>query len=393
MVTILLASIGTLGDIEPFISLAYALRSLDANPILIVNSDKLEYVQRFGFEAYSIGDTFDITQLLKQDPSYMDPRKFASVRSFRDVFVPCAPKMHATVLDIISKTKPAAVISHSSSVGSAWAATSQNIPSIMAFLQPSATVIGQSKRPGALLSILRRINFFFRPICQEIGIPWTPSIWDDTVHQSQMLLGLWSPTFFKTTKVHPAQLSVCGFPQTYSTDCPDEVTQFIKEGEPPVAFGLGSSAVNVAGNFFEDAIQACEALSLRGIFFGKEIPAILPTSILGVPFAPYNIVFPLCKAIVHHGGINTCANALRSKRPMVTVPFAFDQFQNAALLQSLGVSLTLPRGECKARTLEYCLEKITSDPFVEKANTIGTQINNETDGAQVAADKVLKAFA
>ena len=49
-------------------------------------------------------------------------------------------------------------------------------------------------------------------------------------------------------------------------------------------------------------------------------------------YAPYSGLFPRCSAIVHQGGVGTTAQAMRSGRPMLVVPFGFDQHDNAVVV-------------------------------------------------------------
>ena len=42
------------------------------------------------------------------------------------------------------------------------------------------------------------------------------------------------------------------------------------------------------------------------------------------------------EGFVHHGGIGTAAEALRSGTPQLITPFAWDQFDNGARIASLG---------------------------------------------------------
>ena len=60
-----------------------------------------------------------------------------------------------------------------------------------------------------------------------------------------------------------------------------------------------------------------------------------------VPYAPFSALMPRLRALVHHGGIGTSAQALAAGIPQLVVPFAHDQFDNAARLRRLGVADTL----------------------------------------------------
>ncbi|MDO7203053.1 hypothetical protein Q5M85_01045 [Paraclostridium bifermentans] len=46
---------------------------------------------------------------------------------------------------------------------------------------------------------------------------------------------------------------------------------------------------------------------------------------MAVPYAPHNLLFPLSKGIMHHGGVGTMASALKSGKPQLIMPFSVDQ--------------------------------------------------------------------
>jgi UDP:flavonoid glycosyltransferase YjiC (YdhE family) len=77
-------------------------------------------------------------------------------------------------------------------------------------------------------------------------------------------------------------------------------------------------------------------------------------------YAPFSAVLPRAAALVHHGGIGTSAQALAAGRPQLVMPMTFDQPDNAARLQRLGVGRSLPperfRGAAVARELGALLE-------------------------------------
>ncbi len=55
------------------------------------------------------------------------------------------------------------------------------------------------------------------------------------------------------------------------------------------------------------------------------------------PYVPFSQVLPRCAAIVHHGGIGTCAQGLAAGVPQLTMPLGFDQPDNTTRLWRLGV--------------------------------------------------------
>jgi UDP:flavonoid glycosyltransferase YjiC (YdhE family) len=105
----------------------------------------------------------------------------------------------------------------------------------------------------------------------------------------------------------------------------------------------------------------------------------LPEDVLSLPFAPFSQIYPRCRAVIHHGGIGTTAQALRAGVPALVVPWAFDQFFTAAQVEQIGAGSWLwHRGytrERVARTLHALL--MSGSPSAERARAIGARIAQE----------------
>ena len=100
---------------------------------------------------------------------------------------------------------------------------------------------------------------------------------------------------------------------------------------------------------FGKALEVCRVLGKRGIFltrYSHQLPTPLPPSVQVCEFAAFLGLFPLCAAVVHHGGIGTVAKALATGTPQLILPMAFDQFDNAARVKSLGAGDSLGSGRC-----------------------------------------------
>jgi rhamnosyltransferase subunit B len=116
------------------------------------------------------------------------------------------------------------------------------------------------------------------------------------------------------------------------------VRTFCQAGSPPIAFTLGTGMKHAA-DFFRTAVATCDTLGARGLLLTKYpdlIPASLPANVRHCAFAPFRELLPLCRAIVHHGGIGTTAAALEAGCPQLVLPLAWDQPDNAARVAKLG---------------------------------------------------------
>ena len=148
------------------------------------------------------------------------------------------------------------------------------------------------------------------------------------------------------------------------------VRDFLKSGSPPVVFTLGSIVAHFEPSFYKAAAEAAQILGRRAVLLtgrNAAVPQNLPESILAVDYAPLHSVLPHACAIVHAGGIGTCAEALKAGLPSVVIPYAFDQPDNAARLRRLGVAEILPRNAITARNLAAKLERLLKTPAATTA--------------------------
>jgi UDP:flavonoid glycosyltransferase YjiC (YdhE family) len=96
-------------------------------------------------------------------------------------------------------------------------------------------------------------------------------------------------------------------------------------------------------------------------------------------------MFPRAAAIVHQGGIGTTAEALRSGRPMLVVPYAHDQPDNAARAVRLGLARRIPRARYDdARAAAVLRELLADSRAIERAAEVGARIRG-ANGAETAA--------
>lgn len=175
---------------------------------------------------------------------------------------------------------------------------------------------------------------------------------------------------------------------------PDSLRDFLNRHPNPIVFTLGTAAVHAADDFYSAGRAACERLELPAVFLtgldGQNNMDDLPNSMILAPYAPHAEIFPLAKAIVHSCGAGTCAQSLRSGRPVLATPWAHDQPDNARRLAALGVARALPRSRIRPDTLFSELEALMGDPIVaDKAASAGRLERSMPDGADAAARAIL----
>ncbi|HEV3025850.1 MAG TPA: nucleotide disphospho-sugar-binding domain-containing protein, partial [Pirellulales bacterium] len=97
-------------------------------------------------------------------------------------------------------------------------------------------------------------------------------------------------------------------------------------------------------------------------------------------------LFPRAAAIVHQGGIGTTAQAMRSGRPMLVMPYAHDQPDNADRVTRLGIARTISRQRYNPARAAAELKQLLDNPdYSQRASAIGSEVRHE-DGVEAACD-------
>jgi rhamnosyltransferase subunit B len=209
-------------------------------------------------------------------------------------------------------------------------------------------------------------------------------------------LALFSPELATGQADWPAGARPTGFCRWPDGTTPPEVARFLDAGPPPLVVSLGSSMVRAGGvpaAIHAAAIAAAGRAGLRCLLLvGTEanlaaLPAPLPPGCLGVLGAPHGAVFPRAAAILHHGGAGTTGEAMRAGRPMLVTPFAGDQFDNAARLVRSGVAASRAAASVDAPLLEAMLRRMLVPEVTARAAALGARLSAE-DGVGAACDVI-----
>jgi UDP:flavonoid glycosyltransferase YjiC (YdhE family) len=203
----------------------------------------------------------------------------------------------------------------------------------------------------------------------ERGLPPARRILSFWLHDTDMTLGLFPEWFGPPQTDWPANVRLAGFPlwDSHATaELSAEVREFLAAGPPPIAFSPGS-ANKEAHQFFAAAVDACERLGARGILLTKydhQLPANMPASVRHFGFVPLSKLLPQTAALVHHGGIGSCAQGLAAGVPQLVQPMSYDQFDNSRRLTRLGVSAEVSVRKFRGREIANALAKLLDSPTV-----------------------------
>lgn len=187
------------------------------------------------------------------------------------------------------------------------------------------------------------------------------------------------------------QTGFCFFDESEQTSLDPAIEDFLSAGDPPVTFTLGSAAVMDAGNFFDESVEAAKRLGRRALLlYGRdcERPKGLTREIAAFEYAPYSLVFPRSACVVHQGGVGTTAQVLRAGVPQIVMPFSHDQFDNAARCRRAGVAEVADRRNYNARDVSGTIERLLTNPSYSEAAKPLAEIIRQESGTIAACDAI-----
>ncbi|WP_422746624.1 glycosyltransferase [Mycobacterium sp. WMMD1722] len=179
------------------------------------------------------------------------------------------------------------------------------------------------------------------------------------------------------------------------TEADADVVSWIAAGTAPIFFGFGSIPVESPADTLAMIGAACARLGERALVgagwsdFG-DVP--LPGHVKVVGAVNYATIFPLCRAVVHHGGAGTTAAGLRAGVPALILWMADVQVMWGAAIKRLGVGAARRFSFTTEKSLVADLRTILAPECGARARAVAARMNSPADSVAAAADR-LEEFA
>jgi len=408
MARIVVNTWGSFGDVFPYVGLALALRERGHEPVLAMPALYREVIAREGLLFEPVGPDIDVDDRALT-ARVMDPARGPEVL-FRQILVPALREAHQELSRVAEGAH--LLVTHPAALAGPIVAEERRIPWASTVLAPMSLFSTSDPvvPPAApwvypLLARSRAASRAFVWLARQItrrwlapverfrasrGLPARGNPIMEGQHAPHLGLAMFSRVLGEPQPDWPEQTVVTGpilYNATAQVTVPDDLREFLDDGDPPIVFTLGTSAVGAAGAFYETSAAAAERLGRRAVLLVGPYPDNRPRrasrAVFAAEFAPHAALFPRACAIVHQGGVGTLHQALASGAPMIVVPHSHDQPDNARRAASLGVSRTVCPGRYRVATLARELDALlASGAYRERARRVAAVVKAENGPAR-----------
>lgn len=421
MARIVITTWGSFGDVNPYLALGLGLRER-GHDIVLCMPPFYEPVVRGAGLGFAPGAP-DADPELDRDlvRKCMHPRHGAEA-IFREVLIPALGEAHARLTAAVQGAD--LVVTHPAALAAPIVVEQQRLRWVSTILSPLNFMSAYDPILPPMAPWLRHIPYpvhvrfadwlaaggrqvaarWMAPVQTfraSLGMPPTANPMFEGQHSPYAVLALYSKVYGGPYPDYPRHVSITGqlrHDRAHGAALSPALQAFLDAGEPPVVFTLGTSAVEVAGRFWDESISAVTALGARGVLLaGREAAPRLahqaPRDVLVLEGAPHSLLFPRAAAVVHQCGMGTIGTALAAGVPQLAVPYANDQPDNAWRLERLGVARTVYPSRYLARRVETELRALLGEArYRRRAAEIASVVNAE-DGVRAACDVIERVLA
>lgn len=396
-------TLGTRGDVQPYIALAHALRQAGHQPMLVAPA-------QFAASAAGNGLAFaplpaDFLDLLREpEVAAMLGGGRVGWGRMRALLARYRPIMAAVLraeAQAADAFRPDLFVYHPKALGAPRLALHQGRPGVLASPLPGFTPTAAFPSPllpfrtlgpfNAWSHVLtaRSADLLFRGMLHD----WEREAFGrplGALPRPAGTLYAYSPTVLAVPPEWPRdRILVSGywFLDEEAGWTPDPaLLAFLEAGPPPVYVGFGSMPLADGEALTRTVLAALRQYGCRAVLgggWGGLGRGTLPPEVHALDQAPHAWLFPRMATIVHHGGAGTTGAALRAGRPSVVCPFFGDQPFWARRLAALGAAAeplpvrALSAPALSAPALAARLREAASPAMVRRCEQLGASIRAE----------------
>ncbi|MFB4271372.1 glycosyltransferase [Nonomuraea sp. GTA35] len=398
----LLITVGSRGDVQPYLALACGLLAAGHRPLLAAP-------RRFEPLATACGVNF--APLNDEMLALQDKVQGQGVRAAITAARAVKPMLRRLLDDQAALTAHEAdvVVYHPKSLGGPHVAEKLGVPALAGLLLPLYLPTAAFASPILPVRGPRALNRASWRVSSAVEAPYRGTVRDWRVGalglrdgfrpvadlvEAGGVLHAWSPHLLPAPPDWPASAHPIGFwtmPAAGWTPR-ERLARFLDDGDPPIYVGFGSSSSGDPQTLTATVLEAVRLTGRRAVLatgWGALRAGTEPDGVLVIEEASHDWLLPRVSVAVHHGGIGTVAAALRAGVPQVVRPFLGDQPFWAGRLHHLGVAPPPVTGRLASGRLAAAIEAATACAPAARALTAPVRAE---DGVAAAVNRISGAI-
>ena len=397
-------TIGSRGDVQPYIALCKGLLKEGHKPKIATHSEFEPWVRRHGIDFAPVdGDPAELMRICVENGMFT----YSFLKEASSRFRGWIDNLLSSAWESCQDSD--LLIESPSAMAGIHIAEALRIPYFRAFTMPWSRTRAYphafavpEQRMGGAYNYITYVMFdavFWRAIAgqvnrwrkNELGLKATTL--DKMQPNKVPFLYNYSPSVVPPPLDYPDWIRVTGYwvlEEGSNWTPPVELSNFIRQaradGKKIVYIGFGSIVVSDPSALTRTVVESVQKADVRCILskgwsdrlgdpasVKPEIP--LPPEILQIQAAPHDWLFSQIDAAVHHGGAGTTGASLRAGVPTIIKPFFGDQFFFGSRVEDLGVGACMKK--VNVSIFSRALSEATHDErMIVKARELGAQIRS-----------------
>ncbi|KAJ8114954.1 hypothetical protein ONZ43_g4781 [Nemania bipapillata] len=410
-------TIGSRGDVQPYIALCKGLIADGHKPRIATHTEFRDWIEGHGIEFAPVeGDPSELLRVCIENGTFT----WAFLREANSNFRGWLDGLLASAYTACQGSD--LLIESPSAMAGIHIAEALNIPYFRAFTMPwtrtraypHAFIVPEHKMGGAYnyITYVMFDNVFWKATAHQVnrwrntmlGLPNTNL--EKMQPNKVPFLYNFSPAVVAPPLDYSDWIRVTGYwflDEGQDWTPPDDLREFIskarRDGKRLVYVGFGSIIVPDPAKMTQEVIDGVLKADVRCILskgwsdrLDKTQASVpehaLPPEIFQIKSAPHDWLFRQIDAAAHHGGSGTTGASLRAGIPTIIRPFFGDQFFFGNRVEDLGVGICLKKWG--ANSFAKALWEAThSDRMIVKARVLGETIRRE-DGVGTAIQSIYR---